>query len=666
MLRIPHDRSVRHSWAILLIVAVIGCAFASIAIGQSVDLQVESNNDDAEEDDGGGVSRNNDKLELGQQKWVGFRFAGVTIPQGSTIVSAYVEMRATDSNSESTDLTIFGQDADDATSFGSGSNDLSSRPRTSASIAWNNVESWKKNQWHDTPDISAVVQQIVDRSGWADGNDLVILIRSDDLDGKRLAFSHDDNGNKAAKLHLVYAAGPSLVSQWTFDDGAGSVAADSQSAGNDANILGSYTWQTRCDGDGYLDLSSSSTYVSASSDSSLNFAGDATLCGWFRLNEAFDETSATSQVVMEKFASNSENLHVVLVGQDYTSGSPGDGSLVFKINGASGAYRYAWTSQTSWQANRWYHFAATIDSNTPANNRVYIDGVLDTASTSGTTAYNDMSYAASMNVGGRTTENTPGDRYLNGSVNDFRVYDYQLSATEISELVGLVAYWKFDETSGSIAADSSANGFDLTISGGATWGTGLFDNGISFDGSNGQAVNADIGTVLNGVDAVTVALWVKSSATNVGKGIFHTKSSPSGEDKNLALRYDMEGWAGGGTSLVKGALDTSAGDTAVESSSNTQTTAWQHLVLVWYSDSAPDLYVDGQLNTPSFYGDILSGVLQGVDGVTFGVGVKDAHWDGLIDDVRIYNRALCPEDIDDLADGAPSAGLRIIRWVEAR
>ena len=115
---------------------------------------------------------------------------------------------ASDDNSESAGLTIFGKDADDAATFNSGSNNLSSRSMTSASVVWSNVEDWKKNQWHDTPGISAVIQEIVNRSGWADGNDLVILVRSDDLNGKRLAFSHDDNGNKAAKLHIEYTTAP--------------------------------------------------------------------------------------------------------------------------------------------------------------------------------------------------------------------------------------------------------------------------------------------------------------------------------------------------------------------------------------------------------------------------------------------------------------------------
>lgn len=459
---------------------------------------------------------------------------------------------------------------------------------------------------------------------------------------------------------------PGARAHWMFDETSGTTAADSSGYGNDGSILGSYQWLTKCDGDGYLDLQGATTYVNVPTDTSLNFSGDASFAGWFRLNSPFDDTSASSQVVLEKYSSTTANLHVVLVGQDYTESAPSDGSLVFKIEGFSGAYRYSWTNQTSWEAGRWYHFAVTMDATTPANTRVYIDGVDDTASTSGTTAYNDMNYAADFNIGGRTAEELSGDRYLDGQMNDFRIYNYQLSATEIAELYGLVAHWKFDETSGSTATDSSPNNFDATLSGGVTWATGLVDGCVSFDGTDGQVVNSSIGTVLNGADAVTVALWVKSNVTNVDRDIFDSNASPSGSDNSLELRYDKDGVTAGGTSLITGAVDTTAGPTSFESSSNVQTTAWQHLALVWYSGSDPVLYINGQPNSLADYGDVLGGTVDGIDRFILGVGTTSAHWDGLVDDVRVYSRALCQDEIDDLAQGAPSQGVRIIRWVEAR
>jgi len=639
--------------------------FGHVAPADTLEIRVSNKFDDADQDSGGGVTFDDDKVQLGQMSWNGFRFRSLTIPQGATITSAYVEFTSETDKTETTHLTIFGEDVDDAQDFKPPTpNSISNRPRTSASVSWNNVPNWSTGGKYQTPEITTIIQEIVDRGGWAEGNDLVILIRSDDEDGNRIAWAHDGNSSKAPLLHVEYAQGSMLVSRWTFDDGAGGTVSDSEASGNDGSIQGSYQWFTKCDGGGYLDLQGASSYVNIPADDSLNFSGDATLAGWFKLNADFDDSTASSQVVLEKFASGANNMHLVLVGQDYTNGAPSDGSLVFKINGSSGAYRYTWTGRTSWDADRWYHFAVLLDADSPANNRVFIDGEDDTGGSSGTTDSNDMSFSADLNLGGRTTENTPGDRYLDGQLDDFRIYNYRLTGVEVAALSGLVAHWKFDETSGSTAADASPNGLDATISGGTAWTEGLIDGALSFDGSSGEAVNNNIGSLLVGADAVTVSLWVKSNLTNVDRDIFDTDASPDGGDNKLSLRYDKDGWAGGGTSLVKGAIDTTDGSTNFESTSNTQTTSWQHLVLVWYSGSDPVLYIDGEVDALSDQGSVLGGTVDGVDRIIFGLGSKSVYWDGLIDDVRVYSRALCASEVESLFSAGAPKGVRVLKWVE--
>ncbi|MCG8404495.1 MAG: hypothetical protein MI923_04770 [Phycisphaerales bacterium] len=180
------------------------------------EVRVNRSKDDAEED--GGTW--NSKLELGQMDYVGFRFRNVNVPQGANITAAYVEMRAADSNSENTDLTIFGQDADTTSEF-SGSSSISGRPKTSASVTWNNVPNWTSNQVYQTPELKTIIQEIVDRGGWSSGNSMVIMLRSDDLNGKRMVVSYDsgsgdddDGGGGSATaplLHIEYTPGPALM-----------------------------------------------------------------------------------------------------------------------------------------------------------------------------------------------------------------------------------------------------------------------------------------------------------------------------------------------------------------------------------------------------------------------------------------------------------------------
>jgi len=186
----------------------------------SIDKVVENNGDDAEEDDGGGMSLNNAKMELGQMKYVGVRFVNVTIPQGANLIDAYVQFRADDTNSENTDLTILGEDTDDAAGFGPSANDISDRTQTTASVIWNNVPNWTANQSYQTPSIISIIQEIVDRPSWSSGNAMTLLFKSTDLNGKRLAVSHDGSSANAPLLHVEYSdggsSGPSLRSLTTI------------------------------------------------------------------------------------------------------------------------------------------------------------------------------------------------------------------------------------------------------------------------------------------------------------------------------------------------------------------------------------------------------------------------------------------------------------------
>ncbi|MHC4356229.1 MAG: hypothetical protein ACYS0H_26295, partial [Planctomycetota bacterium] len=57
-----------------------------------------------------------------------------------------------------------------------------------------------------------------------------------------------------------------------------------------------------------------------------------------------------------------------------------------------------------------------------------------------------------------------------------------IASTTRADLVG---QWKFDEGSGTTAYDSSGNGYDGTLEGGATWAEGRFRGGIELDGTSG-------------------------------------------------------------------------------------------------------------------------------------------------------------------------------------
>ena len=122
------------------------------------------------------------------------------------------------------------------------------------------------------------------------------------------------------------------------------------------------------------------------------------------------------------------------------------------------------------------------------------------------------------------------------------------------------------------------------------------------------------------------------------------------------MRYDDSGWFGGGTNnVIQLGLQTTAGNVHYESAANVQTTSWQHLVMTWHSGEAIKLYIDGVLDTPSYTGGNLGGTVTGITELLLGRSVKlNRRWNGLIDEFRIYNRALDATQVDALYNWSPT------------
>jgi len=172
----------------------------------TLEYRVVTSADDAEEAATGKVSRSSNDLELvfdGSNQTVGMRWTALTIPAGSTITAAYIQFSAKETRSEVTNLVIRGQAADNATIFTGGAGSISARPRTTAATSWSPV-AWTIGQVgvnQRTPDLSAVVQEVVGRPGWASGNALVMIVTGT---GHRTAWSFDGNAAAAPLLHVEY------------------------------------------------------------------------------------------------------------------------------------------------------------------------------------------------------------------------------------------------------------------------------------------------------------------------------------------------------------------------------------------------------------------------------------------------------------------------------
>jgi hypothetical protein len=173
----------------------------------TVELRVATGADDAEERPGRAANLDSSDLELVFDKAdqvVGMRFTSVPLPPGATVETAYVQFQVDAASTGPTSLTIAAEARDDAPAFAAAPGDLADRPRTQARVPWI-PEPWPAvgaaGAAQRTPNIAAVVREIVERPGWRSGNALVILVTGT---GERGAEAYDGDRGGAPLLHLEY------------------------------------------------------------------------------------------------------------------------------------------------------------------------------------------------------------------------------------------------------------------------------------------------------------------------------------------------------------------------------------------------------------------------------------------------------------------------------
>ena len=195
--------------SLLLALGLVG---TNVAMGGLVHVQVAAGSDDAEEAADGSIDLTSSDLEIiydndasdpADEQVVGIRFEGVQIPKGEVITRAYVRFDADDVDNDyhggEVNALIQGQLDPNPGTFTETANDISSRVRTAAAVAWSPVV-WPEPthlKWM-TSDISSVIQEIVDQDGWAAGNAIVVIITQNPdaaSTGLREAESFDGAGD---------------------------------------------------------------------------------------------------------------------------------------------------------------------------------------------------------------------------------------------------------------------------------------------------------------------------------------------------------------------------------------------------------------------------------------------------------------------------------------
>jgi hypothetical protein len=171
----------------------------------TAELAIASPSDDGNEYDGGRVYATRSLLAIGGRALLGLRFAGVTIPRGAQVLSAVLEIVPAGNVGRPTHLYYLGEDAGDSAPLGTDDGAFSARPKTRAFVG-DVPAPWRKGEAAASPDLAAVVQEIVDHPGWAPGNGLTLFVGGDGSGGERLVAAYESRPSPslAARLVITY------------------------------------------------------------------------------------------------------------------------------------------------------------------------------------------------------------------------------------------------------------------------------------------------------------------------------------------------------------------------------------------------------------------------------------------------------------------------------
>ncbi len=179
--------------------------------------QISSSDDDAEEDlSDGSIDLTSSDLEMcledniwpipNDDQTLGIRFQNIAVPKGAIIDSAHIQFTSDETTNDPTVVIIYGEDINNSVKFYSLDYNVSARTKTLQNVTWT-IQDWdnadESGSIQKTPDLTSIVQQIVDRSGWQSGNAMSFIITGS---GSRVAHAYDGDASMSPVLHIYYSA----------------------------------------------------------------------------------------------------------------------------------------------------------------------------------------------------------------------------------------------------------------------------------------------------------------------------------------------------------------------------------------------------------------------------------------------------------------------------
>jgi|GEM_PF-1541165 len=365
-----------------------------------------------------------------------------------------------------------------------------------------------------------------------------------------------------------------------------------------------------------------------------------TKCGAFNGNNSFVSTAVPLTSFQSGFSvsawiyprSNGGNGYGRIF--DKSSGTSGNnGFYVFyrdnKIFSVINAGTTRESATGSIELNKWNHVVVTFSSN--ATISIYVNSVV--SGTPGTSnALSGITTTNPFTIGNRSA-NT--DRSFDGFIESPTIWDKALSDEQIRKLYtqqkgewldsNLVLYYTFNRLAGTVVPDEARGYYGTLVSGATNSSQGLWDSNALFVNNAGK-VTTTYGSGINpSTQPISITGWVKSNTPSSAKIVF-SFGNGTGTNQRMYVGHNSGKWTLG--------IQSTAWSGGTVSSTN----KWAHLALIMDGNVAR-LYVDGILSREisytsySFFSN-------------FGISIYPAYlWVGLVDEVKIYDRALSVSEI---------------------
>ena len=493
---------------------------------------------------------------------------------------------------------------------------------------------------------------VYDTSNWNFGREPTIPTRITKMIGDEIRFYNRALSAEEIRYHYN-RGGP--VAHWKMDEGSGSTAYDSTENNNDGTLYGematstTHGWTTGKHGSA-LSFDGTDDYVIRADQGSsdpLRVSGDLTIEAWIKPNDVVNILK-----IVEKY--QTEGGYSLMIHS----------TSKFRFDYSNGSQTSLYSALTP-SVGTWYHVVGTYDG---ATMKLYINGLLDNSVA-------ETGYANSSQVFTIGSQNDPPyGQNFNGIIDDVRIYNYARTPDEIRldynagfaarfgptstcdkdpgscMTEGLVGHWSFEEGNGTTvydASDYSNNGTFSTYMATSTnsWAGGTIPlsggksggGALQFDGDD-DFIEVPYNASLNITSAITVEAWVKP---NTGYGQTFPRILQKDDGKPIK-------WVLGAGS---GAFDTNLYINSVQRQFTAVSTIpanqWTH-IMTTYDGTTNKIYINGVLDIQdsSYPGTIDSATGSLYFGDTGGgAGGGTRHYDGSVDEVRIYNRALSAEEI---------------------